>query len=59
VTDTNVFRLSQPGDPLMEVLRNGARALLAHDEEFGRVGEAPQPAATGADSMAGKMPVAH
>jgi hypothetical protein len=32
VTDTNLFRLSQPGtftDPLSEVLRNGARALLA------------------------------
>jgi putative transposase len=32
VTETNVFRLSQPGtcaDPLTEVLRNGARALLA------------------------------
>jgi hypothetical protein len=31
VTDTNVFQLSQPGtfaDPLTEVLRNGARALL-------------------------------
>jgi hypothetical protein len=32
VTDTNVFQLSQPGTfvyPLTEVLRNGARALLA------------------------------
>jgi putative transposase len=32
VTDSNVFRLSQPGtfsDPLTEVLRNGARALLS------------------------------
>jgi putative transposase len=32
VTDTNVFQLTQPGtfaDPLTEVLRNGARALLA------------------------------
>jgi hypothetical protein len=32
VTDTNVFQLSQPGtfaDPLTEVLRNGARTLLA------------------------------
>jgi putative transposase len=32
VTDTNVFQLSQPGtfaDPLTEVVRNGARALLA------------------------------
>jgi putative transposase len=32
VTDTNVFQLSQPGtftDPLTEVLRTGARALLA------------------------------
>jgi Transposase, Mutator family len=31
VTDTNVFQLCQPGsfaDPLTEVLRNGARALL-------------------------------
>ena len=31
MTDTNVFQLSQPGtfsDPLTEVLRNGARALL-------------------------------
>jgi putative transposase len=36
VTDTNVFELSQPGsfaDPLSEVLRNGARALLAHAVE--------------------------
>jgi putative transposase len=36
VTDTNVFQLSQPGtfaDPLTEVLRNGARALLAHAVE--------------------------
>jgi putative transposase len=33
VTETNVFQLSQPGtfaDPLTDVLRNGARALLAH-----------------------------
>jgi len=32
VTETNVFQLSQPGtfaDPLTEVLRKGARALLA------------------------------
>jgi len=32
VTDSNVFKLSQPGtlsDPLTEVLRSGARALLA------------------------------
>jgi hypothetical protein len=32
VTETNVFQLSQPGsfaDPLTEVLRNGAQALLA------------------------------
>jgi len=32
VTETNVFQLSQPGtftDPLTEVLRNGARALLS------------------------------
>jgi len=36
VTDTNVFELSQPGsfaDPLTEVLRKGARALLAHAVE--------------------------
>src|SRR5713101_4994314 len=36
VTDTNVFQLSQPGtfaDPLTEVLRDGARALLAHAVE--------------------------
>jgi putative transposase len=36
VTDTNVFELSQPGsfaDPLSEVLRSGARALLAHAVE--------------------------
>jgi putative transposase len=36
VTDPNVFRLSQPGsfaDPLTEVLRNGARALLAQAVE--------------------------
>ena len=34
--ETNVFRLSQPGtfaDPLTEVLRNGARALLAQAVE--------------------------
>ena len=32
MTETNVFQLSQPGslnDPLTEVLRDGARALLA------------------------------
>jgi putative transposase len=36
VTDNNVFDLSQPGtltDPLTEVLRNGARALLAQAVE--------------------------
>jgi putative transposase len=36
VTDTNVFELSQPGsfaDPLTEVLRKAARALLAHAVE--------------------------
>ena len=36
MTDTNVFELSQPGsfaDPLTEVLRKGARALLAHAVE--------------------------
>jgi Transposase, Mutator family len=36
VTDTNVFELSQPGsfaDPLTEILRNGARALLAQAVE--------------------------
>jgi transposase-like protein len=36
VTDTNVFQLSQPGtftDALTEVLRNGARALLAQAVE--------------------------
>jgi putative transposase len=36
VTETNVFQLSQPGtfaDPLTEVLRSGARALLAHAVE--------------------------
>jgi putative transposase len=36
VTDTNVLQLSQPGgfsDPLTEVLRNGARALLAQAVE--------------------------
>jgi putative transposase len=36
VTDTNVFELSHPGsfaDPLTEVLRNGARALLAQAVE--------------------------
>jgi putative transposase len=36
VIETNVFRLSQPGtfsDPLTEVLRNGARALLAQAVE--------------------------
>src|ERR1700704_4589263 len=36
MTDTNVFHLSQPGtfaDPLTEVLRNGARALLAQAVE--------------------------
>ena len=36
MTDTNVFPLSQPGtfaDPLTEVLRNGARALLAQTVE--------------------------
>ena len=36
MTDSNVFRLSQPGtfsDPLTEVLRNGARALLSQAVE--------------------------
>src|SRR5262249_49465890 len=36
VTEINVFQLSQPGtlaDPLTEVLRNGARALLAQAVE--------------------------
>ena len=36
MTDTNVFQLSQPGtfsDPLTEVLRNGARELLAQAVE--------------------------
>jgi putative transposase len=36
VTETNVFQLSQPGtfaDPLTEVLRNGARALLTQAVE--------------------------
>ena len=36
MTDNNVFHLSQPGtltDPLTEVLRNGARALLAQAVE--------------------------
>jgi transposase-like protein len=36
VTESNVFQLSQPGsfaDPLTEVLRNGARALLAQAVE--------------------------
>jgi hypothetical protein len=36
VTETNVFHLSQPGsfiDPLTEVLRDGARALLAQAVE--------------------------
>ena len=36
MTDTNVFQFSQPGtfaDPLTEVLRNGARALLAQAVE--------------------------
>jgi hypothetical protein len=36
VTDTNVFQLPQPGtiaDPLTEVLRTGARALLAQAVE--------------------------
>ena len=33
MTESNVFKLSQPGtfsDPLTEVLRSGARSLLAH-----------------------------
>jgi putative transposase len=36
VTETNVFQLCQPGtftDPLTEVLRNGARALLSQAGE--------------------------
>ncbi len=36
MTDTNVFQFSQPGtfaDPLTEVLRNGARTLLAQAVE--------------------------
>jgi hypothetical protein len=49
VTETNVFQLSQPGaftDQLTEVLRNGARALLA------RAVEAEQPIAVGAGCLA-------
>ena len=36
MTETNVFQLSQPGtfaDPLTEILRDGARALLAQAVE--------------------------
>ena len=36
MTDTNVLQFAQPGtfaDPLTEVLRNGARALLAQAVE--------------------------
>jgi len=36
VTQDNVIKLAQPGtfsDPLTEILRNGARALLAHAVE--------------------------
>lgn len=36
MTETNVFQLAQPGtfaDPLTEVLRNGARSLLAQAVE--------------------------
>ena len=36
MTETNIFQLSQPGrfaDPLTEVLRNGAQALLAQAVE--------------------------
>ena len=36
MTETNVFQLSQPrifADPLTEVLRNGARALLSQAVE--------------------------
>jgi len=36
VTQDNIVKLSQPGtfsDPLTEVLRDGARALLAHAVE--------------------------
>ena len=36
MTETNIFQLSQPGtfaDPLTEVLRNGARALLTQAVE--------------------------
>ena len=36
MTETNVFELAQPGtfsDPLTEILRNGARALLAQAVE--------------------------
>ena len=36
MTDTNVFKFAQPGtfvDPLTEILRNGARALLTHAVE--------------------------
>ena len=38
MTDSNVFPLAQPGtfaDPLSEILRNGARALLAYADEIG------------------------
>jgi putative transposase len=45
VTDTNVFQLSQPGtftDPLTEILRNGARALLARYRRPQRAGRRMQ-----------------
>ena len=46
MTETNVFQLSQPGtfaDPLTEVLRNGARALLVQAVEAEVRGLAQRP----------------
>ena len=50
MTDTNVFQLSQPGtfaDPLTEVLRNGARALLAQAFVWARDADPSQPLTSG------------
>ncbi len=47
MTDTNVFQLVQPGtfsDPLTQVLRDGARALLAQAVEAEVAGFLPEDA---------------
>ena len=67
MTDTNVIKLAQPGtfsDSLTEILRNGARALLAQAVEtevadfLGRYADLKTAAATNASCVTGICPSA-